>query len=30
MTVNGVYDTYALLDTGSSHSFCSDALKKEL
>ena len=30
VTVNGVYDTYALLDTGSSHSFCSDALKKEL
>ena len=30
VTVNGVYDTYALLDTGSSHSFCSDTLKKEL
>ena len=30
VTVNGVYDRYALLDTGSSHSFCSDTLKKEL
>ena len=30
VTVNGVYDTYALLDTGSSHSFCSDSVKKEL
>ena len=30
VTVNGVYDTYALLDTGSSHIFCSDAVKKEL
>ena len=30
VTVNDVYDTYALLDTGSSHSFCSDALKKQL
>ena len=24
VTINGIYITYALLDTGSSHSFCSD------
>ena len=24
VTINGIYDTYALLDTGSSGSFCSD------
>ena len=30
VALNGVYDAYALLDTGNSHIFCSDALKKEL
>ena len=30
ITVNGVYNTHALLDTGSSHSFCSGRLKNEL
>ena len=30
VTINGIYNTYASLDTGSSHSFCSDRLKNIL